>query len=40
MLNQIETIFDDMKPMMKKLKKKNYRENMDGFLNRHGSLFS
>ena len=39
MLNQIETIFDDMKPMMKKLKKKNYRENMDGFLNRHGHYF-
>ena len=39
MLNQIETIFDYMKPMMKKLKKKNDRETMDGFLNRHGHYF-
>lgn len=39
MLNHIEIIFDDMKPMMKKLKKKNYQENMDGFLNRHGHYF-
>lgn len=39
MLDHIEIIFDDMKPMMKKLKKKNYKENMDGFLNRHGHYF-
>lgn len=39
MLNHIEIIFDDMKPMMKKLKKKNYKENMDGFLNRYGHYF-
>ena len=39
MLDHIETIFDEMKPMMKKLKKKNYKENMDGFLNRHGHYF-
>ena len=39
MLDHIEVIFDDMKPMMKKLKKKNYKENMDGFLNRHGHYF-
>ena len=39
MLDHIEVIFDDMKPMMKKLKKKNYKENMDGFLNRYGHYF-
>ena len=39
MLDHIEMIFDDMKPMMKKLKKKNYKENMDGFLNRYGHYF-
>lgn len=39
MLNHIEIIFEDMKPMMKKLKKKNYQTNMDEFLNRHGHYF-
>lgn len=39
MLNHIEIIFDEMKPMMKKLKKKNYKENMDGFLNKYGHYF-
>lgn len=39
MLDHVEMIFDDMKPMMKKLKKKNYKENMDGFLNRYGHYF-
>lgn len=39
MLNHIENIFDEMKPMMKKLKKKNYKENMDGFLNKYGHYF-
>ena len=39
MLDHIEVIFDEMKPMMKKLKKKNYKENMDGFLNRYGHYF-
>ena len=39
MLDHIEIIFEDMKPMMKKLKKKNYKSNMEDFLARHGHYF-
>ena len=39
MLDHVETIFEDMKPMMKKLKKKNYKANMEMFLQRHGRYF-
>ena len=39
MLDHVEIIFEDMKPMMKKLKKKNYRINMEEFLLRHGHYF-
>nr|WP_294493372.1 hypothetical protein [uncultured Mediterraneibacter sp.] len=39
MLEHVEIIFEDMKPMMKKLKKKNYQTNMEEFLSRHGHYF-
>ena len=39
MLNQIETIFDDMKPMMKKLKKVSYKQNMEAFVEDYGHYF-
>lgn len=39
MLDHVETIFDDMKPMMKKLKKASYKNNMELFLDRHGHYF-
>ena len=32
MLNQVETMFDDMEKMIKKLKKKQYEENMENFM--------
>ena len=37
MLENIATMFDDMKNMMKHLKKKNYEKNMDKFLQEYGS---
>ena len=30
MLDHVEIMFEDMKPMMKKLKKASYKENMGG----------
>ena len=40
MLDNIATMFDDMKSMMKHLKKKNYETNMDQFLKKYGSYFA
>lgn len=40
MLNHIETIFDDMAIMMKKLKKPIYKENMETFCEKNGHHFS
>ena len=39
MLDHVEIVFQDMKPMMKKLKKAAYKENMDKFLREHGHYF-
>lgn len=39
MLDHVEIVFENMKPMMKKLKKKNYAANMEEFLNRYGHYF-
>ena len=39
MLDHVEIIFENMKPMMKKLKKKNYKSNMEEFLERYGHYF-
>ena len=39
MLNNIETIFDNMAGMMKKLKKASYRKNMEAFQERNGHFF-
>jgi hypothetical protein len=39
MLEQVETIFDDMRAMMKKLKKASYKTNMEIFTERHGHYF-
>ena len=39
MLDHVEIIFENMKPMMKKLKKKNYKANMEEFLGTHGHYF-
>lgn len=36
MLDQMETMFDDMKPLMKKLKKASYEKNMVVFINKYG----
>lgn len=36
MLDQVETMFNDMRPMMKKLKKASYRENMSTFVAENG----
>lgn len=40
MLDHIESIFDNMRPMMKKLKKASYEKNMDEFLGTYGHYFS
>ncbi len=40
MLDNIATMFDDMKSMMKHLKKKNYETNMEQFLKKYGSYFA
>ena len=39
MLDHIETIFDNMAGMMKKLKKASYRKNMEAFQERNGHFF-
>lgn len=39
MLNQVETMFDNMVIMMKKLKKATYEKNMNAFRESHGHFF-
>ncbi len=39
MLDQVETMFDGMLDMMKKLKKASYKKNMEGFRSRNGHFF-
>lgn len=39
MLDHVEIVFENMKPMMKKLKKASYKKNMDEFLAQHGHYF-
>ena len=39
MLNQVETMFDDMLVMMKKLKKASYEKNMKTFRETYGHYF-
>ena len=39
MLDHVEIVFENMKPMMKKLKKKNYKINMEEFLETYGHYF-
>lgn len=39
MLNQVETMFDDMEKMIKKLKKKQYEENMENFMTAYEAYF-
>jgi hypothetical protein len=39
MLQQVETIFDDMRKMMKRLKKASYQVNMENFTEKHGHYF-
>ena len=39
MLNQVETMFDDMEKMIKKLKKKQYEENMENFVTAYEAYF-
>ena len=39
MLDHVEILFEDMRPMMKKLKKKTYKINMEEFLSRLGQYF-
>jgi hypothetical protein len=39
MLEQVETVFDDMSDMMKKLKKASYEKNMKGFRERNDHFF-
>lgn len=39
MLNQVETMFDGMTGMMKKLKKTSYEENMSVFREKYGYFF-
>ena len=39
MLNQVETMFDDMEKMIKKLKKKQYEENMENFMTANEAYF-
>ena len=40
MLDHVEVMFEDMKPMMKKLKKASYKENMVMFQEKYGHFFS
>ncbi len=39
MLQQVETIFEDMAPMLKGLKKKNYEANMKAFREKNNEFF-
>lgn len=39
MLSQVETMFDDMRGMMKKLKKASYERNMNAFREKYGHFF-
>ena len=39
MLERIETIFDNMEPMLKKVKKKQYEENMKAFRQEYNHYF-
>lgn len=39
MLQQVETIFEDMGPMLKVSKKKNYEENMKNFREKNNEFF-
>ncbi len=39
MLNQVETMFDGMTGMMKKLKKASYEKNMSAFREKYGHFF-
>ena len=39
MLNQVETMFDDMEKMIKKLKKKQYEESMENFMAAYEAYF-
>ncbi len=39
MLKDLETIYDNMKDMMRKLKKKSYEANMNQFLEKNGKYF-
>lgn len=39
MLEGVEKIFDEMQPMMKKLKKSSYEKNMSGFREKHNHYF-
>ena len=40
MLNQVETMFDNMLDMMKKLKKATYEKHMKDFLDKNGHFFT
>lgn len=39
MLENVETMFDNMRDMLKKLKKKSYEENMEQFLKKNNHYF-
>lgn len=39
MLEQVASMFDNMKPMLKKLKKKSYEQNMKNFRQQYGFYF-
>lgn len=39
MLDHVEILFENMQPMMKKLKKKTYQANMEEFLDKYGHYF-
>ena len=39
MLNHVETIFDGMVDMMKKLKKPSYKKNMESFREKNDHFF-
>ena len=39
MLDHVEVVFENMKPMMKKLKKASYKQNMEAFVEDYGHFF-
>ena len=39
MLDHVETVFENTKPMMKKLKKVSYKQNMEAFVEDYGHYF-